>query len=635
MAATRRLAAILAADVAGYSRLMGADEEGTLERLRAIRSDLTDPQIATHRGRIVKTTGDGFLAEFGSTVDALRCAGDIQARMAEQNAGAPPESRIDWRIGIHQGDIVVEEDGDIFGDGVNVAARLEALAQPGGICISGRVQEDAAGKLDLAFRDLGQQQLRNIARPVHAYTVSAEAMWSPRRRMSIAALLTASVVVVAIVAFAVFWAWPRLWPQAPASGEPGSAVAVAEPAPRLSIVVLPFANLSSDPEQEYFADGITDDLTTDLSRIGGSFVIARTTAFTYKGKAAGIKQISRELGVRYVLEGSVRRFGGRVQVNVQLIDGESGTHLWADRFDVERSDLAEAQSEITSRLARTLGLELVRDAGRRVEEQRVVDPTAADLVLQARAIGSRPFSPKNRDDALRAYERALERDPHSIDARIGIALMLANGPQATGPATPQDAERAEQLLREVMERDPNRSDAYRTIAMLRTAQNRWDEVTSALKTAVSLDPNNAAALRNLGQRLHFTGDSGAAIPLIEKALRLSPRDSGVAFGYLNLGDCYLFLGQPDKAMELFRKGVAAAPRIYYIHLVLAGALGLKGELDEARSEIAESQKIKPDIGSVSRWRDELRRIGLGHPLWLAQMDQTVFEGLRRAGFPDE
>ena len=229
MAATRRLAAILAADVAGYSRLMGADEEGTLERLRAIRSELTDPQIATHRGRIVKTTGDGFLAEFGSTVDALRCAGDIQAKMAEQNAGAPPESRIDWRIGIHQGDIVVEEDGDIFGDGVNVAARLEALAQPGGICISGRVQEDAAGKLDLAFRDLGQKQLRNIARPVHAYAVSAEAMWSPRRRMSIAALLAASVVVVAIVAFAVFLAWPRLWPQAPTGGERGSAAAVVDP----------------------------------------------------------------------------------------------------------------------------------------------------------------------------------------------------------------------------------------------------------------------------------------------------------------------------------------------------------------------------------------------------------------------
>src|SRR6202045_2782333 len=272
----RRLAAILAADVAGYSRLIEADEEGTLRRLKTLRSEVIDPQIAGHRGRIVKTTGDGILVEFASVVDALRCAAEVQAGMTARNADVVAENRIEFRIGVHQGDIVVE-DGDIFGDGVNIAARLEGLAEPGGICVSARVQEDAAGKLELAFRDLGEQLLHNISRPVHAYAIDAD-----RARLS-------------------------------SAGKP------ANPAPRISLVVLPFANLSADPDQEYFADAITDDLTTDLSRIADSFVIARTTAFTYKRKPVDVRQVARELGVRYVLEGSVRRMGERVQVNVQLI----------------------------------------------------------------------------------------------------------------------------------------------------------------------------------------------------------------------------------------------------------------------------------------------------------------------------
>jgi class 3 adenylate cyclase len=284
MPATRRLAAILAADVAGYARLIGADEQGTLERLRAIRSELVDPSIAAHNGRIVKTTGDGFLIEFASTVDALRCAAAIQAQMVERNAGASPERRIDLRIGVHQGDIVVEEDGDIFGDGVNIAARLEGLAEPGGICVSARVQEDAAGKLDLVFRDLGEQRLKNIARQVRAYAIDAAPMPTP---------LSAPISV-----------------------------------PRLSIVVLPFANLNNDPEQQYFADAITEDLTTDLSRIAGMLVISRSTAFTYQGRRLDTRQIGRDLRVRYVLEGSVRRSGDQIRINAQLIDAETSAHLW-------------------------------------------------------------------------------------------------------------------------------------------------------------------------------------------------------------------------------------------------------------------------------------------------------------------
>jgi adenylate cyclase len=325
----RRLAAILAADVAGYSRLIGADEEGTLNRLRSIRAEITDPKVSEHRGRIVKTTGDGLLVEFGSVVDALRCATEVQQAMARRNSGVVVPERIEFRIGINVGDVVVEN-GDIFGDGVNVASRLERLAEPGGICVSGRVQEDVVGRLDLPFDDLGEQSVKNIIRPIRAYALTADAIAGmptadipvgPRPPPPTASRdlhRPIAVVILAgalIVAGGLWWLWSS--PTAPftsATAPSLATAAVQSAAPRLSIVVLPFSNLSSDPEQEYFADAITDDLTTDLSRIPGSFVIARTTAFTYKGNPVDVKQIGRDLNVHYMLEGSVRRLGDRVQV---------------------------------------------------------------------------------------------------------------------------------------------------------------------------------------------------------------------------------------------------------------------------------------------------------------------------------
>jgi len=288
----RRLAAILAADVAGYSRLIGADEEGTLARLKTHRSALIDPKIAQHKGRIVKTTGDGVLAEFASTVDALRCAGEVQAAMAERNAAVPADLRIEFRVGIHQGDIVVE-DGDIFGDGVNIAARLEGLAAPGGICVSARVQEDAAGKLDLAFEDIGEQQLKNIARPMRVFHVRLDRAMEAARDASQPSLTL---------------------PDKP------------------SVAVLPFANMSDDPEQEFFADGIAEDVITALSRYPSLFVIARNSSFTYKGRAVDVKEVGHELGVRYVLEGSVRRAADRIRVTAQLVEAETGNHVWAERY---------------------------------------------------------------------------------------------------------------------------------------------------------------------------------------------------------------------------------------------------------------------------------------------------------------
>ena len=379
MAATRRLAAILAADVAGYSRLIEADEEGTLGRLKLLRAEVIDPKIAGHRGRIVKTTGDGLLVEFASVIDALRCAAEVQAVVAESNVTLSPDRRIEFRVGINVGDIVVE-DGDIFGDGVNVAARLEGVAEPGGICVSARVQEGAAGRLDLAFEDIGEQALKNITRPVRAYRVVAAT---------------------------------------------GSAVARAGSGPTLpdkpSIAVLPFANMSGDPEQEYFVDGMVEEIITALSRIRWLFVIARNSSFTYKGRAVDVKQVGRELGVRYVLDGSVRKSGNRVRITGQLIDAASGAHLWADRFDGSLEDVFDLQDKAASSVAGVIepalqAAETARSAGRPTD-----DLTAYDLYLRA-------------SEMVRSSTKQIPR-------RSGFWSRRSSAIRITGPPSPgqQDA----------------------------------------------------------------------------------------------------------------------------------------------------------------------------------------------------
>src|SRR5271169_1844276 len=344
--ATRRLAAILAADVVGYSRLMGADEEGTHERFKGHLVELIDPKIREHHGRIVKTTGDGVLAEFASVVDAVRCAGEIQRAMADRDLDLAAERRLRFRIGVNLGDVIADGD-DIYGDGVNIAVRLEGLAASGGICVSGTVRDHIGDRLPYAFEDMGEQSVKNIARPVRVYTLRPE---------DIAGLPTANV-----------------------SSSTLSSPPVA--APRLSIVVLPFTNLSDDREQQYFADGITEDLTTDLSRLANIFVISRNTAFTYRNKPIDTKQIGRELGVRYVLEGSVRRSGNQVRVNTQLIDAATDAHLWTERFDRDTGDLFALQNEITSRLANALGVELIAAEAARPTEH----PDALDYIRRGRA----------------------------------------------------------------------------------------------------------------------------------------------------------------------------------------------------------------------------------------------------------
>ena len=370
----RRLAAILAADVAGYSRLIEADEEGTLGRLKALRTEVIDPKIAGHKGRIVKTTGDGLLVEFASVVDALRCAAEIQAALAESNAALPPDRRIEFRVGVNVGDVV--EDDDIFGDGVNVAARLEGLAEPGGICVSARVQEDTAGKLDLAFEDMGEQSLKNIARPVRAYRVG------------------------------------------PASGPAFTRASFGPTLPdKPSIAVLPFANMSGDPERQYFVDGMVEEIITALSRIRWLFVLARNSSFTYKGQAIDVKQVGRELGVRYVLEGSVRKAGQRVRITAQLIDAETGAHLWADRFDGSLEDVFDLQDKVASSVAGVIEPALQAAETARSSGRPTTDLTAYDLYLRASAMFS---SSAQVPEALRLMEQAIGRDP-----RYGPALALA------------------------------------------------------------------------------------------------------------------------------------------------------------------------------------------------------------------
>ena len=356
MVETRKLVAILAADVVGYSRLAGSDEDRTLARLRALRSDLIDPTIAVHHGRVVKRTGDGGIVEFRSVVDAVRCAIEVQNGMVERNAGLPPERRIEFRMGIHLGDVVEENDGDLMGDGVNIAARLEGIAKPGSICLSDDAYRQVKSRLDLAVSDMGLTQLKNIAEPVRVYSLEVgkptqakpvEPM-KPLMRKTRPTLAPIIAGVVVLIAIAALGAWYL---------RAGQKLAVVENAPaHLSIVVLPFRNLSGDPSQDYFADGITENLTTDLSRIRNSFVIARNTAFTFKGKNIDSKEISKELGVRYVLEGSVQRDQNHVRVNAQLIDGETGAHLWADRFEEESSRRVQASRSGGGAISQYLGL---------------------------------------------------------------------------------------------------------------------------------------------------------------------------------------------------------------------------------------------------------------------------------------
>jgi class 3 adenylate cyclase/TolB-like protein len=514
MSETRKLAAILVSDVVGYSRLTGADEDRILARLRTLRSDLIDPIISVHHGRIVKRTGDGAIIEFRSVVDAVRCAIEVQTGMVERNAGLPPERRIEFRVGIHLGDVVEEADGDLMGDGVNIAARLEGIAKPGAICLSEQAYWQVKGRLEMAVSDLGATQLKNIAEPIHIYSLEVGQPAQAKPAVAVAAVKAESAAPAPQAR-----AWLSKWPALAAALALALLAAVAfawragyaprfmaasvddklANAPRLSVVVLPFENLSGDKEQDYFADAITDDLTTDLSHLHDSFVISRGTAFTYKGKPIDAKQIGRDLGVRYLLEGSVRRVGENVGVNAQLISTETGAHVWADRFDGERSKLGELQVEFVSRLANSLGLELVKAEALRATRERPNNPDAADLAMRGWAIlNSNPDKAGYRDAAT-LVERALALDPQNISAMLGLVevlVSLVNTNQSDD--RPGDIARAEETIDRALALQPHNSYAHNLKGWVFNAKAQWGPAIAEAEAATAENPNDAHAYAAAG-----------------------------------------------------------------------------------------------------------------------------------------
>jgi adenylate cyclase len=636
----RRLAAILALDVAGYSRLMAIDEEGTHERLKAHHRQLVEPKIREHRGRIVKTTGDGMLIEFPSVVDAVRCAAAIQRGMIDREPQLPGQRRIKFRIGINLGDVIAEG-GDIFGDGVNVAARLEALAEPGGICVSGVVDEQIRDKLPFLLDDLGEQSVKNIARPVRVYALRPEAIVelptssvpivAPRRRHLVGVSIAAATAAMLAFAVSAWWLWPMAKSWWPAETAPATSISKPLVAPRLSIVVLPFTNLSNDPDQQYFADGITEDITTDLSRIANMFVISRNTAFTYRTKPADTKQIGRDLGVRYLLEGSVQRSGSQVRVSAQLIDAATDAHLWADRFDRDTRDLFSAQNEITHRLANTLGIELIT-----AEAARPTDnPDALDYILRGRAAGLKPWTRSSYDEAVRMYELALELDPHSTEAQSLLAVVLTSrvlGGVANSPTT--DIARAEALAGQALAASPRSALAHFAKGQVLRVQRRWEQAIPLYETAIALNRNFAAAFFALGLCKLLTGSIEETIPLEEQAIRLSPSDPQLGIWYQQIGRVHLLQSRMGDAILWFEKARSANPALPFMRAELASAYALNGDTERATAELAEARRLSVDDRYTSMAR--LRASGSwGVPKVRALWESTYFAGLRKAGMPEE
>jgi TolB-like protein/class 3 adenylate cyclase len=583
----RRLSAILAADVASYSRLMGIDEVGTARILREHRA-VTDALVATHGGRIVKTTGDGLLLEFPSVVDAVECAVAVQAVMAERNEGIALDRRMLFRIGINLGDILIQGD-DILGDGVNIAARLEGIAEPGGICISSSAYDQIRGKVAVEFADLGEQNLKNIARPVRAY--------------------------------AVIQGRSSQWTQ---SGAISSLLSV----PRLSIVVLPFTNIGGDPEQEYFVDGVTESLTTDLSRIAGSFVIARNTAFTFKGKAIDVKQLGRELNVRYVLEGSVQRGGSRLRVNVQLIDAKTGSHIWAERFEKPVADLFDMQDEIVSRLANTLNAQLIEAEARRAA--RSVHPDAMDLYFQGVAWLNKGPTPEHLVQARNFFERALVFDPLNVEALIGLANVDAS---RAGSFVADDRAAyfaaAETFLIKALSLAPQHAQAHMQLGWVRISMNRTEQGIAESEQALALDQNLAGAHGWMGLAKLYMGRFTDTEAHIQEALRLSPRDTG-AFRWLHfVGVAKLLLGADADAVVWLRRSIEANRNFPIAHFIHATALALLGHPDQAQAAAQAGLALDPSF-TIRRYRVNPAS---DNPIFLAAR-QRFFEAMRVAGVPE-
>ncbi len=581
----RRLAAIVAADVAGYSRLMGLDEVGTARTLREHR-EITDGVVAEHGGRLVKTMGDGVLLEFPSVVDAVECAVAVQAVMVQRNDSIPQERRMLFRIGINLGDILIEGD-DILGDGVNVAARLEGIAEPGGICISSSAYEQVRGKVPVDFTDLGEQTLKNIARPIRAYAVGP----SENARQT--------------------------------DPPPSSA-------PHLSIVVLPFANMGGDPEQDYFVDGVTESLTTDLSRVNGAFVIARNTAFTFKGRPIDVKKLGRELNVRYVLEGSVQRAGNRLRVNVQLVDAETGNHLWAERFDKPVADLFDMQDEIVSRLANALDAELIAAEARRAE--RSPHPDAMDLVFQGSSWYNKGLTPDCMAQARSFFEQAVALDPENVEAMVGLARVdVALGAAVMTDDWSARFSAAETTITKALSLAPNHASAHFVLGLVQIFTKRAAHGIAECEQALVLDRNLARTHAVIGLAKFFLGRGAETEAHINEAFRLSPRDSLAHRWMVYVGLAKAQLGADEEAAVWLRRSLDANRNYSATYFDLAATLARVGKLDEARAAVNAGLVLDPRF-TIRRYRDVIYA-NSDNPTYRAGRERLI-EGMRLAGVPE-
>ena len=583
----RRLAAVLAADVAGYSRLMGLDEEGTLARLKAFRKALVDPTIAKHRGRIVKTTGDGMLVEFASAVDAVRSAVEVQRDMATQNADISPDIRIEFRIGIHVGDIIFD-DNDIFGDGVNIAARLEVIAEPGGVCISDDAQRQVRGKLDFAYEDLGLQTLKNIAEPIRAWRVRLQTVAKAR----------------------------PVARQSPALALPDKP----------SIAVLPFQNMSGDPEQEYFADGMVEDITTALSRNGLLFVISRNSSFTYKGRAIDVKQVGRELGVRYVLEGSVRKIGNRVRITGQLIDTSTNAHLWADRFDGGIEDVFDLQDRVTSSVIAAIAPKIELAEMQR-SAQKTENLQAYDYYLRGQALIYQ-FSREGNEGALSMFRKAINVDPNFAMAHGGIAASrIMSKAFAWIMYSDQELAEIEMQTRHLVKLG---GDDARVLApagqVMSYVLGKVDEGATLLRQAVALDPNFSAARLWYGNASLYLGELDLSIEQYNAAVRLSPREPRIFLAQVGLANVYLLKEDYEEASKWATAAVLQAPTFAPAHRIAASCYAMAGRTEEAKS--ASELLLKLD--------SSLRISGIydRSPFRRPEDLKKIQEALRLAGIPE-
>ena len=577
----RRLAAILAADVAGYGRLMGGDDEGTLVRLKTDRENLIDPKIKKHRGRVIKIIGDGMLVEFASVVDAVRCAVEIQTEMVERNRAQPEDKRIEFRVGINVGDVIV--DGrDIYGDGVNVAARLEGLAEPGGICVSDRVREDVQGKVDVTFEDIGDRQLKNIARPVRVYRV----------RLNV----TAAKAALAL-------------PDKP------------------SIAVMPFNNMSGDPEQDYFADGMVEEITTALSRIHWLFVIARNSSFTYKGRAVDVKQVGRELGVRYVLEGSVRKAANRVRITAQLVDASTRMHLWADRFEGALDDVFDLQDQVTASVVGAISPRLEQAEIERAERKPTESLSAYEHYLRGIA-NFHQWAREANNEALRLFYRAVELDPHFSSAYGMAANCYAQRKGLRWMADQvNDTSEAERLARRAAEVGRNDAVALaRAGFALAYIVHDLDGGVALIDRALSLNANLAEVWHFSGWAKIYLGDPEVAIEHFARAMRLSPLDPSIFIMQMGTAFAHFFAGRYDDASSWAEKALRERPDYHPALRIAAASYALAGRLKEAHDAIARSRRPKstPHISNLKN------QIPLRRPEDLAR----YAEGLRKAGLPE-